>query len=404
MFSYVGGTNDYPKFVVAALFSVFLYKILLKRCRFEVPLEYQLVAAWFLLCTVSAFAALDSELVVAKLLTLVTVIPMSLALMHFAVWYKSPKSVWAGVVIGAFMMCYLSASSEPVQPADERLTGTAGNANELGYLLIVTEVVLLYAMFGSRTIGLKVASAALAAVIVYFIPLTGSKQALISLFVVAIVYMLLKIEWRNATTIMRSLLVVALMAGALAASLAYFRGTPYFDRFVDFIDAAASGTLDESAQTGESTKRRYLFYVNGLDMALRNPALGVGLDNFRVAITDYPGFRGVGSGSYAHSNYIEVLADTGFPGFILYFSIYVVLGRRLVRLRKRNLSPQDRQLYHALIVLFGVILVSDLAMVSYYDKIAWIVLSSVIGGALLLERRLSEHAAGYEKNQGLAAH
>jgi len=62
------------------------------------------------------------------------------------------------------------------------------------------------------------------------------------------------------------------------------------------------------------------------------------------------------------------------------------------------LSPQGRQLYHALIVLFGVILVSDLAMVSYYDKIAWIVLSSVIGGALLLERRLSEHAAGYEKN------
>ncbi len=116
MFSYVGGTSDYPKFIVAALFALFLYKILLKRCRFDVPLEYRLVAAWFLLCTVSAFAALDPELVLAKLLTLVTVIPMSLALMQFVVWYRSPKSVWAGVVIGALMMCYLSAGSGPIQP------------------------------------------------------------------------------------------------------------------------------------------------------------------------------------------------------------------------------------------------------------------------------------------------
>jgi O-antigen ligase len=398
MFSYVGGTNDYPKFIVAALFGVLLYKIFLKRCRFELPLEYQLAAAWFLLCTVSAFAALDSELVVAKLLTLVTVIPMSLVLMHFVVWYRSPKSIWAGIVIGALIMCYLSASSEPVQPADERLTGTAGNANELGYVLIVTEVILLYAMFVARTIGLKVASAALAAVIVYFIPLTGSKQAMILLFVVAVVYMILKTEWKNATTIMRSLLVVGVIAGALAASLTYFHRTTYFDRFVDFSDSAISGKLGESGRTGESTKNRYLFYVNGLDMALRNPALGVGLDNFRVAITDYPGFREVGGGSYAHSNYIEVLADTGFPGFVLYFSIYVVLGRRLIGLRKQNMNTRDRQLYHALIALFCVILVSDIAMVSYYDKIAWIVMASVIGGALLLQRRPSDRAAGYEKN------
>lgn len=404
MFSYVGGTNEYPKFIVAALFAVFLYDIFLKRRRFELPLEYRLVAAWFLLCTVSAFAALDSNFVLEKLLTLVTVIPMSLALMHFVVWYRGPRSVWTGVVIGALMMCYLSARSGPVQPADERFTGTAGNANELGYVLVVSVVFLLYAMFSVRSVVFKIASAALAAVIVYFIPLTGSKQALIALFVAAAVYMLLKLELKNAAKIMRSVVIASLFVGALAASLVYFQRTTYFDRFRDFSDAAVSGKMDKSGRTGESTKLRYLFYVNGLDMALRNPALGVGLDNFRLAIIDYPGFRGVRTGSYAHSNYIEVLADTGFPGFVLYFSIYVVLGRRLVRLRKQNMNTRDRQLYHALIVLFCVILVSDLAMVSYYDKIAWIVLSSAIAGALLLERRLSDRAAGYEKDQGSAAH
>ena len=132
--------------------------------------------------------------------------------------------------------------------------------------------------------------------------------------------------------------------------------------------------------------------------------MGVGLDNFRVAIVDYPGFRGPRSGYYAHSNYIEVLADTGFTGFVLYFLMYVVFARRLLKLRKRNLNVPDRRLYHALIVLFCVILVSDVAMVSYYDKIAWIVFSSAIAGALILERRVKGRAAEYETHQGSPAH
>ncbi len=398
MFSYVGETSDYPKFIVAALFAVLLYKVLLKRCRFEVPREYRLVAAWFLFCTVSAFAALDSELVLAKLLTLVTVIPMSLALMQFVIWYGSPRSVWAGVVIGALTMCYLSIDSGPIQPQGERLTGTAGNANELGYVLVVSVVFLLYAMFRVRSMVYKVASAALAVVMVYFVPLTGSKMALIALFVAAAAYMLLKLEFKSAAKTLQSIVIASLFMSALVASIVYFQRTAHFERFVDFVDTAVSGKMDQSGRTGESTKQRYAFYVYGVDMALHNPALGVGLDNFRVAIGDYPGFRGEGKQFYAHSNYIEVLADTGFPGFVLYFSIYAVLGRRLVRLRKSNMSTADRELYHALIVLFCVILMSDLATVSYYDKIAWIVLSSIIGGTLLLERRLSERATGYEKN------
>jgi O-antigen ligase len=32
---------------------------------------------------------------------------------------------------------------------------------------------------------------------------------------------------------------------------------------------------------------------------------------------------------YSHSDYIEVLSTTGFVGFILYFSIYFMLWRRL---------------------------------------------------------------------------
>ena len=291
--------------------------------------------------------------------------------------------MWAGVVIGAVAMCYLSTVPGLVQMADDRLTGTAGNANELGYVLVVAMIFLLYAMFSARGLPVKLASAALAAVPVYFIPLTGSKQAIITMVAAAALYMYLKLDFRNAATTMRSVFVVASFAVAIWAALSYFESTPPFVRFADFMDSATSGELDKSGTTGESTRDRYLFYVNGLDIALRHPALGVGLDNFRVALSRYPGFL---AAPYAHSNYIELLTGTGYIGFILYFSIYLVLARRLLRLRKQPMTAPGRQLYHACIVLLCTIVLSDFAMVSYYDKIAWIVLSSVIASTLLLER------------------
>ena len=388
MFSYVDGTNQYPKFVVTALCAVFGFHIIVSRRKLYVPAEYRVVGTWVLFCALSAFAALDPNLAFDKLMTLVTVIPMSFVLMHFVLWYRAPRSIWAGVIIGALLMCYLAARAGPIEPTDERLTATAGNANTLGYVLVVACVLLVHAMFSVRSLVLKAGTVVLAAVIVYVIPLTGSKQALISLFIAAAAYMALKIDFKSARQVVRSFAVITMFLCALTAALFYFERTAYFDRLLDFRDAAIAGKLDESGRTGESTKNRYLFYVNGIDMAAHNPAVGVGLDNFRLAITEYPGFRGLRMGAYAHSNYIEVLADTGFIGFMLYFAMYVVLARRLLRLRKMALRGPDRQFYHVLTVLFCVILVSDLAMVSYYDKIAWIVLSSTIGGAFLLERRL----------------
>jgi O-antigen ligase len=290
-------------------------------------------------------------------------------------------------VIGALVMCYLSKNEQAIEAGNERLSATAGNPNELAYILVVSEIFVLHGFLAARTLLAKALMAALAVVIVYFIPLTGSRQGLLGLIMIILIYASLKLEFKNIGSSIRSVLVAGLFTLALAGSILYAQRTTYFDRFTDFLESVQTGRIDQKGRTGASVRNRYLFYKYGLDIAAHNPAFGVGLDNFKLAIAEYPGFGG--HASYAHSNYVEILADTGVPGFILYFSMYVAIGKRLFRLRGRVKERSDVQLYHTLIVLLSTTLITDFSMVSYYDKIAWIVLSSIIAATLVLERKLA---------------
>lgn len=387
LFSYTEGTNEYPKIFAGGLIALFIFNLVLKGKKLIISSEYKLILAWLIVGVISIAIALDSDLAMFKLATLGTVIPLSLAIFHFVLWQGSPKNAWIGVVLGTLAMCYLSLRSGV--SLDDRLSGTAGNANQFGYVLVVSLIFSIYTFFSIKNPIFKLAAVAVAAALIYFIPLTGSKQALIGLFLAMFAYTVLKLDFKNARRASKSIAFILLFVAAMATAFFYVRDTPYFDRFVDFVDTAQSGKMDETSRTGVSTKYRYLMYKYGFDIATRYPVFGVGLDNFRLAVTEYPEFTGR-KGSYSHSNYIEIMADTGFTGFFIYMAMYAALGLRLRRLRKRPLEPNELQLYHALVALYVVILVSDFSMVSYYDKTAWMVLATVIASAVMLENRQKE--------------
>lgn len=89
-----------------------------------------------------------------------------------------------------------------------------------------------------------------------------------------------------------------------------------------------------------------------------SPVFGVGFDQVRVYV-----------GVYAHSNPIELLADTGIIGILLYYipfiTIYYRLIRKLIEQKKNNI--QDRESYSRIIlilIIFIVISVFEIEMVS----------------------------------------
>jgi O-antigen ligase len=110
----------------------------------------------------------------------------------------------------------------------------------------------------------------------------------------------------------------------------------------------------------EETLRIDLF-TEAIELWKKNPILGNGAAQMGVFNEN---------GSYAHDNYAEILADFGLVGFILYYSLHLSLLVKALRRGIRNISPIHAR---AVVFLFAILLL-DIGLVSYSQKISWILL------------------------------
>lgn len=133
-------------------------------------------------------------------------------------------------------------------------------------------------------------------------------------------------------------------------------------------------TLDDS-----SSQTRFFLYREGIELIIKNPVFGIGLNNFSEVSK---------TGLYSHSDYIEVAANTGIIGFILYFSIYLILWRRLERIRKSVVCPQLMYTIGVLQASILTILISGVGKPHITSKLTWIILSAVAGYTWYLEHNL----------------
>lgn len=107
-----------------------------------------------------------------------------------------------------------------------------------------------------------------------------------------------------------------------------------------------------SGQTGGdmSTKDRILFAEVAYNVFKNHPLLGVGLDNYRYY--NYMQY-------YAHNNYLELVADLGIIGFILYY--WFIFKNFIVCLKNYK---NKNFVFCGIFIL--IVLIMDIANVSYY--------------------------------------
>jgi len=116
-----------------------------------------------------------------------------------------------------------------------------------------------------------------------------------------------------------------------------------------------------------SSISRVAIIKEGIWIGITHPIAGVGLDNLMVNNV---------MGIYAHDNYAEILADTGFIGFILYYGIYICIILKLLKLRKTIKSPMLKMIM--IYILFDM-LIWQIFGVTYAQKETWILLGVVVG-------------------------
>lgn len=230
-----------------------------------------------------------------------------------------------------------------------RYSGTTGNANTFAVLMSFSlfSTSLLITFFIKKTnVYLRLLLFFNIPVSIYIIVQTGSRKgimiALSFLFLFFLPYI------KSTKGIFAGVIFVAI----LSATLGYMMNDDEFAEQLGFVSKRFEKAQETIEGTGveESTQHRLQLIDQGVDVWMKNPIIGVGLNNFSF----YSG------GSYAHNNFLEIAVNFGVIGFVLFYLFFIFCFYSVFKIADNNLRMQ------CIIFLF-IILVSDYASVSYYS-------------------------------------
>ena len=202
--------------------------------------------------------------------------------------------------------------------------GYFANANRLAHTMCQLVPLALALMSLTRSYACKAFLIGLICMFLMVMLLMLSRAAMITTAMMALVYC---ISSRNKTRSVAIAFVVALV-GLMAVPAALPR-----------LRTVAAYQLDASAMS-----RLYLWEA-GIDLGIRHPLTGIGVDTFPIAMAEYytddqseKRLRWMSP----HSSYVQVLAEMGFIGLAAYLGLIIVTLRDAWRVHTRLIdSPDD---------------------------------------------------------------
>jgi len=263
--------------------------------------------------------------------------------------YDISSSIHYGIIFGIFLnfILYFDLINVPIETwLWLRYQGTTGNPNVLAIVSIFSifsSIILLY-IYRYKNY-LKYLHITNIIISIFLILITASKKGILFGSLLLFIYLLFshnkfkKIIYIAGTLFLGWMIAIQYFnIDKLFEKVSY--GLIRFERLFGL-----GGThIDKSSQD------RMNLIKNGLEKFSEHPYFGFGIDNFRY----YFNF-------YAHNNYVELLFDVGIIGTVIYYMMYIILIKKTTYLK-------DKFLKYMIISLLIIVLIMDIALVSYYYK------------------------------------
>lgn len=263
---------------------------------------------------------------------------------------------WHSIIFGTY-----NAAS-----ADGRLGYSVGLfPNSLGEIMVVFSVVLLYHFFKTTKlvyifgIGINL----------LIILLTKSRTALLFLFFCIVIMLFLK------SSFVAKLQVVMITILVLVIGVYMILNIPILYDLVGFRIAGLLAIFDNSTYiVDDSTLGRLKLFKAAYNVFCSSPIVGVGLNNCGYISYYTYNIWGIVP---AHNNYIELLADVGVIGTVLYYGLLVISLYRGVSLLKNKDDNQYRVVLPVTTILLYR-LIADFFGVSYVEDFLQMILAVCI--------------------------
>jgi O-antigen ligase len=211
-----------------------------------------------------------------------------------------------------------------------RLSGVIGgfysNPNDMAFAIVLSIPFCVAFMISAKGAGRKVLWAVAILCMAVALLLTASRAGFIDLIFAGTVCL-----WQFGIKGRRP----ALIAGTviISALLLLFAGRTLVKRFTA-IAGAGDSRIEVSAEG--SYEERKLLMVRALDAIVHYPILGVGAGNFVV----YSGLW-----KEVHASYLQIAAEGGIPGLLLYLMFFVCGYKNLRHLSKVKSLDKDAVLF-----------------------------------------------------------
>lgn len=366
LLSYQPGLTIAARATGVLLGAGFLFLAATTNRKVSIPLSYRIWIAWFFFALFTSTQADYPDLAAFKILTLVQIVPIAFVLTNYLLWSGSSRFYTLGLVFCALASCAMVLIfPRTFSDMSGRVFGPLGNANAFGIMLVTALIFVMVGALCERRLLGKLLFLAAAGLLFAVVLQTGSRQAIIGTVVGG--FMIIASYVYGTRAGLKGVLVsVAILAVLLPVAYSIASTSKYWYR----MEVAIMASRGDTADADSSLLGRMWLYQRAWEVAVDHPLFGAGLDNFRMA----EGLK-IGSriGTYSHSNYMEILASTGFPGFLLYFSILWHWYSTLYRSRHLMLHKQSFSRYTQVLAITVAYTVMDFTSVSYYDKCAWLV-------------------------------
>lgn len=221
------------------------------------------------------------------------------------------------------------------------------NPNTAGIVMLIGIFMIIYIAF-SKLNGLSLALSFIGIIfLTYAITITASRKSLIAAIVTIAAWIIITIarNWMRFSGLQKFGILV--LFGIIAIFIIIF-----FIPF--FVDSNIYKRLF-SDTTNQGDENRIKMYAYAVELFNEHPLFGIGYDQFKVVY-----------GVYSHSLYAELISCTGFFGTILYFTAYisVIIKQLKLFLRTKDIPTKNRAIMLALMLV--IMLFLGAGVILYY--------------------------------------
>ncbi len=249
--------------------------------------------------------------------------------------------------------------------------GTIGDANYYGQLLLIVVPIALYLLFEARGALARLAGLVCSGILLVAVILTYSRGDALALGVIAIAVVIFK---RPNPLLLVGGVVALLLAVPLLPS-------NYMERLTTIVDVAQGNQLTIIGE--DSIRGRAGATQAAIEMFADHPLIGVGRENYPLYQLDYlegTEFARVSTGIPPHNLYLEVAAEHGVMGIIVFGGLLVTAWLALIDARRRFKfagATREHQLAGWLAIVFIGYLVTAMSLHGAFLYMLWMIISLI---------------------------